>query len=217
MRVIAGVLAVGLIVAACASVAKRMTHPLAPITAITTADEVSAVQAARRSTVRARLAESGRSSLRPQLHRPTPPPPRPKPPPPPKPPVTQPKRVPVQYTPAAPRPVPVRVAPPPPPPLPTGGPQAIAEQILDSRGLAVEWSCLDQLWQHESGWDPRAFNASSGAYGIPQALPGTKMAVAGSDWRTNPATQIIWGLGYIAARYGTPCAAWSFWQSHRWY
>jgi hypothetical protein len=62
-----------------------------------------------------------------------------------------------------------------------------------------------------------ASNSSSGAYGIPQARPGSKMGSAGSDWRTNPATQIAWGLAYIARTYGDPCAAWSFWQSHSWY
>jgi hypothetical protein len=79
-----------------------------------------------------------------------------------------------------------------------------------------QFSCLDPLWTKESGWNPYSSNAS-GAYGIPQALPGDKMASSGSDWKTNPATQIKWGLGYIKGRYGTPCAAWSFWQGHHWY
>jgi hypothetical protein len=70
-----------------------------------------------------------------------------------------------------------------------------------------EWSCLNTLWTRESGWNTYATNSSSGAYGIPQALPASKMASAGSDYRTNPVTQITWGLGYIAATYGTPCAA----------
>ncbi|WP_256103496.1 tachylectin-related carbohydrate-binding protein [Streptomyces sp. ODS05-4] len=82
---------------------------------------------------------------------------------------------------------------------------------------ATQWSCLDNLWQRESGWRYWADNPSSDAYGIPQALPGSKMAVAGSDWKTNPATQITWGLQYIDGRYGSPCAAWNFWQSHNWY
>jgi hypothetical protein len=73
------------------------------------------------------------------------------------------------------------------------------------------------LWDHESGWNYRATNPSSGAYGIPQSLPASKMATAGADWRTNPATQIRWGLAYIHDRYGTPCGAWMFWQGHRWY
>ena len=77
--------------------------------------------------------------------------------------------------------------------------------------------CLDSVWTHESNWPIDAYNPSSGAYGIPQAAPGSKMGSVGSDWRTNPATQISWGLSYIAVRYGSPCAAWSFWQSHLWY
>lgn len=82
-----------------------------------------------------------------------------------------------------------------------------------------EWQCLDQLWLHESGWDHHAKNSSSGAYGIPQSLPGNKMASAGSDWPDNPETQIKWGLNYIAERYGTPCNAWAQWQarSPHWY
>ena len=71
-----------------------------------------------------------------------------------------------------------------------------------------QFTCLVSLWQRESGWNASASNASSGAYGIPQALPGSKMASAGSDWQTNPATQIKWGLGYIEGRYGNPCNAW---------
>jgi hypothetical protein len=70
-----------------------------------------------------------------------------------------------------------------------------------------QWSCLDALWTRESGWDPYADNSSSGAYGVPQALPADKMAAFGSDWRTNPVTQIRWGLWYIATTYGTPCVA----------
>jgi membrane-bound lytic murein transglycosylase MltF len=80
-----------------------------------------------------------------------------------------------------------------------------------------QWNCLSQLWQKESEWNPTAKNSSSGAYGIPQALPGSKMATAGSDWATNPATQIKWGLDYIKGRYGSPCGAWNFWLSHNWY
>jgi hypothetical protein len=79
-----------------------------------------------------------------------------------------------------------------------------------------QWSCLQSLWQRESGWNWSAANPS-GAYGIPQALPGSKMASAGSDWRTNPATQIRWGLGYIADRYGSPCGAWGHSESYGWY
>ena len=83
---------------------------------------------------------------------------------------------------------------------------------------AGEFSCLDQLWQKESGWNYAALNASSGATGIPQALPGSKMASAGNDWATNATTQIAWGLEYISASsYGTPCAAWSHSVAHNWY
>ena len=74
-----------------------------------------------------------------------------------------------------------------------------------------------RLWQKESNWRYTARNPSSGAYGIPQSLPGSKMASAGADWQTNPATQIKWGLGYIAARYGTPCSAWAHSQQVNWY
>ncbi len=78
------------------------------------------------------------------------------------------------------------------------------------------FSCLDNIWSRESGWRYNAENAS-GAYGIPQALPGSKMSIAGPDWQTNVTTQIKWGLGYIQGRYGNPCGAWSFWQAHGWY
>jgi hypothetical protein len=80
-----------------------------------------------------------------------------------------------------------------------------------------QFSCLVSLWNKESGWNYQAYNRSSGAYGIPQALPGSKMGSAGADWQTNPATQIAWGLGYIAGRYGSPCGAWSHSQSTGWY
>ncbi len=101
-----------------------------------------------------------------------------------------------------------------------GNPRAIAQQLMPSYGFdSSQWSCLDSLWIGESGWNWAAANPYSGAYGIPQALPGTKMASAGSDWLTNPATQIAWGLGYIKGRYGTPCQAWAQWQarSPHWY
>ena len=80
-----------------------------------------------------------------------------------------------------------------------------------------EYQCLVQLWNRESQWNPHAQNSSSGAYGIPQALPGSKMATAGADWQTNPVTQINWGLGYIAGRYGTPCSAWAHSNAVGWY
>lgn len=90
--------------------------------------------------------------------------------------------------------------------------------ILLQQGFGLDqMPCLDKLWTKESGWNHRASNPSTGAYGIPQALPGSKMATAGDDWQTNPATQIKWGLGYIKDRYGTPCNAWSHSQSTGWY
>lgn len=99
-----------------------------------------------------------------------------------------------------------------------GSAQAIAYDIVKARGWGDgEFSCLVALWKRESGWRVNAYNAGSGAYGIPQALPGSKMASAGADWATNPATQIRWGLGYISTRYGTPCGAWGHSQSTGWY
>ncbi|WP_236778958.1 hypothetical protein [Agromyces seonyuensis] len=80
-----------------------------------------------------------------------------------------------------------------------------------------QFSCLVSLWSKESGWNYQAYNAGSGATGIPQALPGSKMASAGSDWQSNASTQISWGLDYISRAYGTPCAAWGHSQSVNWY
>jgi resuscitation-promoting factor RpfB len=90
--------------------------------------------------------------------------------------------------------------------------------MLEARGWGDDqFSCLVTMWNHESGWRVNAANPS-GAYGIPQALPGSKMASAGADWATNPATQIKWGLEYISSRYGTPCGAWAQWQANGgWY
>ncbi|HKJ13121.1 MAG TPA: hypothetical protein VJ976_12125 [Ornithinimicrobium sp.] len=103
-------------------------------------------------------------------------------------------------------------------PAPSGDPRSIARSMLGSYGWSGEqFGCLDSLWAKESGWNPSANNPSSGAYGIPQSLPGSKMAAAGSDWQTNPATQIEWGLGYIESVYGSPCAAWSHSQANNWY
>ncbi|MEU0478479.1 transglycosylase SLT domain-containing protein [Streptosporangium sp. NPDC006013] len=99
---------------------------------------------------------------------------------------------------------------------PTGN-RALGKQMLESRGWADQWGCLEKLWMKESGWNERAMNTSSGAYGIPQSLPGHKMASSGSDWQTNPATQIEWGLTYIKGRYGTPCGAWAHSQAKGWY
>jgi hypothetical protein len=97
-------------------------------------------------------------------------------------------------------------------------PQDIAAALLPSYGWSSsQMSCLVPLWMGESGWRVNAENSSSGAYGIPQSLPGSKMASAGADWQTNPATQITWGLGYIQERYGSPCGAWGFKQGHGWY
>ncbi|RBP99215.1 aggregation-promoting factor C-terminal-like domain-containing protein [Bifidobacterium xylocopae] len=100
---------------------------------------------------------------------------------------------------------------------PIGDSQSIAHELVLSKGLGEgEFTCLVQLWNKESGWRTNAANPS-GAYGIPQALPGSKMAEAGPDWQNNARTQITWGLGYIAGRYGTPCGAWSHSQSSGWY
>jgi hypothetical protein len=98
------------------------------------------------------------------------------------------------------------------------GVQLTACNLLPSFGFATsEMAALIPMWNNESGWDYTAYNSGSGAFGIPQALPGSKMASAGSDWQTNPATQIKWGLGYIRSTYGSPSAAWSFWQANGWY
>lgn len=99
------------------------------------------------------------------------------------------------------------------------GAQATARQIAaaDYGWGADQFSCLQSLWNKESNWNYQAYNDSSGATGIPQALPGDKMATAGSDWQSNATTQIVWGLGYIAAVYGTPCSAWGHSQATDWY
>ncbi|WP_425956158.1 G5 domain-containing protein [Xylanimonas sp. McL0601] len=103
-------------------------------------------------------------------------------------------------------------------PTMSGSPRAIGQQLAAARGwTGSQWQCLDSLFQRESGWNPNAQNPSSGAYGIPQALPGSKMGSVASDWRTNAATQITWGLNYIAGTYGTPCGAWGHSQSSGWY
>ncbi len=100
----------------------------------------------------------------------------------------------------------------------SGSPQQIARAMLASFGWSSsQFSCLDPLWAHESGWSVTAYNAGSGAYGIPQALPGSRMASAGPNWQTNAATQIRWGLEYIKGTYGSPCAAWDHEQGTGWY
>ena len=126
-------------------------------------------------------------------------------------------------------------APPPPPPPPVeqpaaragapaagtpdpGSAKAIAADLVSARGWGAEqYDCLVALWQKESNWNVFAYNASSGAYGIPQSLPGSKMATVGADWETNPTTQITWGLNYIQGRYGDPCGAYASSQSRGWY
>jgi len=101
---------------------------------------------------------------------------------------------------------------------PSGSPEQIAQQMLGQFGWsASQFSCLQPLWYHESGWNVTAENPGSGAYGIPQALPGSQMASAGPDWQTNAATQIKWGLTYIQSRYGSPCGAWAHEQADNWY
>ncbi|MGW1230249.1 aggregation-promoting factor C-terminal-like domain-containing protein [Streptomyces sp. NPDC001478] len=91
--------------------------------------------------------------------------------------------------------------------------QAMARQMIPGD----QFQCFSNIVNHESSWNYRASNPSSGAYGLVQALPGSKMASAGADWQTNPATQIKWGLNYMDSRYGSPCGAWSFWQANHWY
>ncbi len=96
-----------------------------------------------------------------------------------------------------------------------------ADRKMAQQGWSVpaQHGCIVTLWNHESDWKVYATNPSSGAYGIPQSWPAGKLGATGPDWRTNPATQIQWGLDYIKRRYGTPCAAWAFWQAHNphWY
>jgi murein DD-endopeptidase MepM/ murein hydrolase activator NlpD len=97
-------------------------------------------------------------------------------------------------------------------------PRSAAREMLGEYGWGEDqFGCLDSLWNRESNWDHRAENPSSGAFGIPQSLPGNKMASAGADWRTNPLTQIEWGLSYIRDVYGSPCSAWGHSQSTGWY
>ncbi|WP_405795168.1 transglycosylase SLT domain-containing protein [Streptomyces sp. NBC_01506] len=91
--------------------------------------------------------------------------------------------------------------------------QAMARQMIPGD----QYQCFSNIVDHESTWNYKAQNPSSGAYGLVQALPGSKMASAGADWQTNPATQIKWGLNYMNDRYGSPCGAWSFWQANNWY
>ena len=92
--------------------------------------------------------------------------------------------------------------------------QAIAHKMIPN---AAQYNAFSNIVEHESGWNVTATNSSSGAYGLVQALPGSKMASAGSDWKTNAKTQIKWGLDYMNSRYGSPTAAWAFWQANGWY
>jgi hypothetical protein len=101
---------------------------------------------------------------------------------------------------------------------PTGSPEQVAERMLSQFGWSGgQFSCLQPLWEHESGWSVTAENPSSGAYGIPQALPAAQMTSAGADWQTDAATQIRWGLTYIQGRYGSPCGAWAHEEADNWY
>jgi resuscitation-promoting factor RpfB len=96
---------------------------------------------------------------------------------------------------------------------------ALGKAMASSRGWGSgpQWTCLDELWTRESGWLMVWNYQGSGAYGIPQALPAGQMASAGADYMTDPATQVRWGLGYIASRYGTPCGAWNHEEAVSWY
>ena len=100
----------------------------------------------------------------------------------------------------------------------SGSPEQIAEAMLGSFGWSSsQFSCLYPLWEHESGWSVTAENPGTGAYGIPQAMPGAKMASAGPDWQDDAATQIRWGLEYMKDLYGSPCGAWAHEQATGWY
>jgi hypothetical protein len=99
------------------------------------------------------------------------------------------------------------------------GAREVAKELMDEKyGWGnKQYACLDELWIKESNWNYRASNKRTGAHGIPQALPATKMDSAGTDWRTNPVTQISWGLRYIEVRYDTPCKAWAKFKRSNWY
>jgi hypothetical protein len=97
-------------------------------------------------------------------------------------------------------------------------PRTLAKALMPLFGMSTsQFSCVDNIWSHESGWNVHADNPYSSAYGIPQALPGSKMSSAGPDWQNSAETQIKWGLNYIKERYGSACSAWSFKQAHGWY
>lgn len=100
----------------------------------------------------------------------------------------------------------------------SASPQQVARDLLGKFGWSgSQFSCLEPLWGRESSWSVSASNPSSGAYGIPQALPASRMSSVGSNWQTDAATQITWGLQYIQSTYGSPCGAWSHEQSSGWY
>jgi hypothetical protein len=102
--------------------------------------------------------------------------------------------------------------------LSSADPRTLAKALMPQFGMSTsQFSCLDAIWSQESGWNVHAANPTSSAYGIPQALPGSKMSSAGPDWQNNPITQIKWGLGYIKGRYGSACSAAGFKSSHGWY
>lgn len=102
--------------------------------------------------------------------------------------------------------------------LSNADPRDLAKALMPEFGMSSsEFGCLDNIWSQESGWNTHADNPTSSAYGIPQALPGSKMASAGPNWEDNAETQIRWGLGYIRDRYGSACAAWSYKQGAGWY
>lgn len=134
------------------------------------------------------------------------------PPPPPPPPAPEPEAASAESVPAEEFSAPEAAVPDP------GSAQAYAYDAVASRGWGEDqYGCLVSLWDRESGWRVNAMNTSSGAYGIPQALPGSKMASSGGDWETNAATQIEWGLGYVSDRYGSPCGAWAHSEDNGWY
>ncbi len=120
------------------------------------------------------------------------------------------------FTPVPATPTPVPTARPTPVPTPRDtvwNARIYAKNRLGARG----YDCINAVWTAESKWNPRAENPYSGAYGIPQAYPGSKMAAFGSNWRYSPLTQVKWGIWYVTDRYGSACGAYNFWKSHGWY
>jgi hypothetical protein len=115
--------------------------------------------------------------------------------------------------PATPTPVPDKATPAPTPRDTVWNARIYAKSRLGAKG----YDCVNAIWTKESKWNPRAQNQYSGAYGIPQALPGSKMAAFGSNWRYSPLIQVKWGIWYVTSRYGSACAAYAFWQNNGWY